>query len=435
MKQRLLNILFWSVISAAFIGPGTVTTAASSGAGFGYTLIWALIFSASACFVLQEASARITAVSGLNLGEAMQKEYQHTRLGKTIIWLTLLAILSGCIAFETGNILGAVAGITLIHDSISVPAVVLSIGAISAFLLWKGTIRQIAATLGVIVAVMGFCFAVTALLIPHDLFSMAKTGLVPSIPPGAELLVLGLIGTTVVPYNIFLGSGLKHAQSPSEMKLSMGIAIGLGGLISIAILLTGTAITGEFTFEALASALTDQLGGWALWLLGVGLFGAGLSSTLTAALAASITVKSLLVQPHNKHFWAETGIRFRFVWMFVLAIGLTFGMLQVQPVPAIILAQALNGIILPIVAVILFLLLNNDNILPKPHQNGRLYNILTAVVVYLTMLIGLTNVTRALSRMLDMDLLNQRGVLLLSIVLFLLVMIPIGKKLFQKNVT
>jgi len=51
------------------------------------------------------------------------------------------------------------------------------------------------------------------------------------------------------------------------------------------------------------------------------------------------------------------------------------------------------------------------------------------------MLIGLTNVTRALSRMLDMDLLNQRGVLLLSIVLFLLVMIPIGKKLFQKNVT
>lgn len=432
MKQRLLNILFWSVISAAFIGPGTVTTAASSGAGFGYTLIWTLIFSAAACYVLQEASARITAVTGMNLGEAMQQEYQNTAAGKWIIWLTLLAILSGCVAFETGNILGAVAGITLIHDEIPVPAVVIGTGLISAMLLWKGTIKQIAATLGVIVAIMGFCFAITAILIPHDLFSMANTGLIPTIPAGAEILVLGLIGTTVVPYNIFLGSGLKHAQNPSEMKLSMGIAIGLGGLISIAILLTGTAIVGEFTFEALADALTNRLGGWALWLLGIGLFGAGLSSTLTAALAASITAKSLLVKPDQKHFWAETGVRFRLVWMFVLLTGLTFGLLQVQPVPAIILAQALNGIILPIVAVILFLLLNNNNVLPRSHQNGTVYNIITALVVYLTILIGITNITRALSRITEIDLLNQHGVFLLSTVLFVIIMIPVGKKLFQK---
>ncbi len=435
MKQRLINILFWSVISAAFIGPGTVTTAASSGAGFEYALIWTLLFSAVACYVLQEASARITAVSGMNLGEAMQQEYGHTRAGKWIIWLTLIAILSGCIAFETGNILGAVAGVTLIHSSISVPAVVVTIGVISAALLWKGTIKQIAATLGIIVAVMGFCFVITALLIPHDLYAIAGTGFVPTIPQGAELLVLGLIGTTVVPYNIFLGSGLKHTQSPREMKLSLGIAIFLGGFISIAILLTGTAISGEFTFEALSEALAGQLGGWAPWLLGIGLFGAGLSSTLTAALAASITAKSLLVQPDTKHFWSENSLRFRIVWITVLLIGLTFGMLQVQPVPAIILAQALNGIILPIVAIILFILLNNDNVLPAGHQNGKMYNTLTAIVVYLTLLIGLTNVNRALSRITDIELLNQRGVFLISIVLFVVIMIPLYKKIIGQTVT
>lgn len=429
MKQRFRNILFWSVISAAFIGPGTVTTAASSGAGFGYSLIWTLFFSAIACYVLQEASARITATTGMNLGEAMQQEYGKTRSGKWIIWLALIAILSGCIAFETGNILGAVAGVTLIHDSISVPLVVASIGIISAALLWKGTVKQIATTLGLIVAIMGFCFIITALLIPHDLYSILGSGLVPDIPAGAEFLVLGLIGTTVVPYNIFLGSGLKHAQTPREMKISLGIAIFLGAFISIAILLTGTAITGDFTFEALANALADQLGGWAPWLLGIGLFGAGLSSTLTAALAASITAKSLLVQPDTKDFWGEHSLRFRLVWGTVLIIGLIFGMLQVQPVPAIILAQALNGIILPIVAIVLFILLNNDNVLPAKHQNGKVYNTLTAVVVYLTFLIGLTNINRALSRITEIELLSQNGVFLLSVVLFAIIMIPLSKKL------
>jgi len=118
VKQRLINILFWSVIAAAFIGPGTVTTAASAGAGFGYALIWTLIFSVAACYVLQEASARITAVSGINLGQAMRQEYSSTIPGKAITWLALIAIVTGCAAFEAGNILGAVAGIGIITDAI-----------------------------------------------------------------------------------------------------------------------------------------------------------------------------------------------------------------------------------------------------------------------------------------------------------------------------
>ena len=53
--RRLAAILFWSIIAAAFIGPGTVTTAASAGAAFELRLLWALVFSTVACLVLQEA--------------------------------------------------------------------------------------------------------------------------------------------------------------------------------------------------------------------------------------------------------------------------------------------------------------------------------------------------------------------------------------------
>ena len=54
---------------------------------------------------------------------------------------------------------------------------------------------------------MGICFLITALMIPHNLSISVSDGFTPTIPPGAEILVLGLIGTTVVPYNIFLDRG------------------------------------------------------------------------------------------------------------------------------------------------------------------------------------------------------------------------------------
>lgn len=368
----------------------------------------------------------------MNLGQAMKQEYGHTALGKSLIILTLIAIISGCAAFEAGNILGAVAGISLIFQQIPGQAVVLAIGIIAGILLWNGSIGQIATLLGFIVAFMGICFVVTAMMLPHSIGSIFSGAFTPGIPAGAEILVLGLIGTTVVPYNIFLGSGLKHAQTPSEMKTGLLIAIGLGGFISITILLTGTAIAGDFSFEALAAALNDQLGPAGAWLLGIGLFGAGLSSTLTAALAAAITAKSLLAKTTDSEKWVENGVRFRSVWIGVLAIGLLFGLLQLQPVPIIILAQALNGVILPIIAVVLFLLMNNSRVLPIQYQNGPVYNLLTALVVYLTLLIGLTNLFRALSRVLEFDLLDQTTILVVSFVIFMVLTIPIGKTFSEK---
>jgi len=89
IKKRILNILFWSVISAAFIGPGTVTTAASSGASYGTALLWALLFSTLACLLLQEAASRISIVTGKNLGQSIS-DYFENRSSKTMVLLLVL---------------------------------------------------------------------------------------------------------------------------------------------------------------------------------------------------------------------------------------------------------------------------------------------------------------------------------------------------------
>lgn len=396
MKQRLLNILFWSVISAAFIGPGTITTAASAGASFGYTLLWALLFSTVACIVLQEASSRLTTVSGLNLGQAIRAYLFHKFWGRIAAYLALTAIILGCVAYEAGNILGAVAGASLIWD---IPShwLTLTIGVLAFVLFWAGSVHLIARVMGLVVAFMGVCFLTTAFIIQPSLSDLFTGALVPRFPPESGMLILALIGTTVVPYNIFLGSGIVSDQSLSEMRWSLGIAIVLGGIISMAVLVVGASITSTFTFEALARELARSLGGWAATFLGLGLFAAGFSSAVTAPLAAAITAQSVLQHRVDPQKWNEESRNYRMVWGGVLLTGLIFGAINIRPIPAIILAQALNGIILPLVAIFLLLMMNNRQLLNRETVNSTLLNIMMGLVVFITVIIGTTNVFRALT--------------------------------------
>lgn len=424
MKKRLLHILFWAVISAAFIGPGTITTAAAAGAEFGYQIVWALVFSTLACIVLQEASARLTLAGGLNLGEALKKYLSESPFGKAMLWTIIIAVILGCAAYEAGNILGAVSGITLLWN---IPAywIILAIGLIVFALFWKGTVEMVAKMMGFIVAFMGICFLVTAAMMEPDFGSLLQGMVIPAFPTGSSMLILALIGTTVVPYNLFLGSGIASGQNLKEMRLSLSIAIGLGGLISIAVLIVGTAIAGSFTFEGLAQALSEELGGWASVFLGLGLFAAGLSSSITAPLAAAVTARSVGNQKDNmSKKWEESGINFRAVWISVLAVGLGFGISQVQPVPAIILAQALNGIILPAVAVGLLILVNNRQLM-RDAINSTLVNTIMSLVVFITIIIGVRNVARAISGALPVDVVEESYILTAAVSISILISWPV----------
>jgi len=88
------------------------------------------------------------------------------------------------------------------------------------------------------------------------------------------------------------------------------------------------------------------------------------------------------------------------------------------------MAQALNGFILPVIAILLFFLMNKPGLLPKQHQNGPLLNLLTGTVVYVTVLIGLTNIGRAAARAFGWPFENQ-VILIGSILVFAILLIPI----------
>ena len=411
IKHRILNILFWSIVSAAFIGPGTVTTATKAGFVFHFDLMWAMVFSTFACLLLQEASARITILSGMNLGEAIAKQFENKKSKTLVLLLVIGAIVLGSAAYEAGNILGSVEGIHFVFKSVPKEYFVLGIGIFAFIALSLRSMRVIAQFLGAIVFLMGIAFLTTAIFLKPSIPDILQGSFIPTIPDtsGAGILILGIIGTTVVPYDLFLGSGLANkAQSIKDARIGLSVAIILGGIISLSIMTVGAQITEGMSPEAIANFefsydrikevfyLNTIIGDKAVYIFGFGMFAAGLTSAITAPLAAAMTANSILKIKKNKI--KRKVLFFKLISTGVLLVGLIFGFLQVKPIPAIIVAQALNGLILPFISIFIIFVINNPKLMGKETVNGSFSNVLMGIVVWVTTLIGFINVIKAITK-------------------------------------
>jgi len=390
--RRLLDMLFWSVIAAAFIGPGTVTTAARAGSDFGLALAWALLFSTVACLVLQEASARLTVLTGSELGEAIRGRLAPSRRTRWVPGLLAGGVVMGCAAYEAGNLLGGVAGLRLALDAPQAPLTALC-ATLAAALLATGSTRLIARSLGLLVAVMGVAFLLTAVRLGPDAGALVAGLVAPRVPAGSTLLVLGLVGTTVVPYNLFLGSALARGRRLGEMRWGLAVAVGGGGVISLGILVVGTALGGGLEFERLAAVLASRLGHGAGLSLAVGLFAAGFTSAITAPWAAALTARALL-GGGGRH-WSDSSWRFRAVWSGVLAFGALCGAAGLRPIPVILLAQGFNGLLLPLIAVFLWTTMNDRALLGNDGVNTRTQNLVMGAVVLACAALGLRGLVAA----------------------------------------
>lgn len=420
---RPLSFLFWSVIPAAFIGPGTVTTCALAGARFGTALLWALAFSTVATFVLQEAATRATLASGRTLGAALRLRFHGPLSGPAVLALVLGAIVLGCAAYQAGNVLGAVEGLRLLLPGLPRAAATLGVGAAAALLLATGRTTTVARVLAATVACMGVAFVVTAALLRPSPGALLRGLLLPFLPDGAGVVVLGLVGTTVVPYNLFLGSALSRGRELAEARFGIASAVITGGIISMGILVAGTAVGGEFEFGAVAAQLSSRLGSWAGPLFGMGLFAAGFSSAITAPFAAALTVRSLAGDDAER--WGPRGGRFRAVWGGVLLFGVACGLSGVMPIPAILLAQAFNGLLLPLVAAFLFFIVNDRGLVGDRGLNGAAGNAIMAPVVMITLALGAWSVLRAGAAALGAGATEDGRLAIAAIVLALAAGIPV----------
>ncbi|RLD19215.1 MAG: divalent metal cation transporter [Bacteroidetes bacterium] len=402
MLKRLKNIGPGAMVAAAFIGPGTVTTATIAGASYGYTLLWAILFSIIATYLLQEMSARLGVIGKMGVGEAIRNKISNPIFKLFAFALVVGAILIGNAAYEAGNITGAVLGFENYFDASSYPVnpLVIFLGVVAFALLFSGRYKLIERSLVIMVSVMGAVFILSAIMLKPNILSIVKGCFTPELPRGALIMVVGLIGTTVVPYNLFLhASSVKQRWSgPEDLKLSRWdtlISVGLGGLITMAILITAAvAFEGQDKVVSGASDLAEQLspllGSWSTLFIAFGFLAAGLSSAVTAPLAAGFATSELMGWKGGLK-----GRNFRMTWMGVLLAGMIFSSLGIRPTEVILFAQVANGLLLPVIAAFLLWIMNDRNIMGS-YVNGRLTNILGVLVILVTLGLGLKGILSAM---------------------------------------
>ncbi len=377
------------LIAAAFIGPGTVTLCTIAGASFGYSLIWAIILSTFSTIVLQEMSLRIGLITRMNLAEVIRTSIKSVLLNRLIILLIISSILIGNAAYEAGNITGASLGISAIFNNQSFNYFPLLIGIIAFIILYQGDYKIIEGSLISLVIIMSLSFFITAVITKPDITNLLNGIFKPKINSDNLIIILGLIGTTVVPYNIFLHSSLVSEKWNSINKLKVArlesfISILLGGIVSLSIIITAASVSNQNITGVidLAIGLEPLYGKFAIYFLGLGLFASGITSSITAPLAAAYVAKSCFG-------WNDSlkSRRFRLVWFLILFIGVLISMININPIEIIKFAQFSNSLLLPIIAIILLWLINNKNIISSEY-NYRYQNALGVFIVIISIILG-----------------------------------------------
>ncbi|MGB1273552.1 MAG: Nramp family divalent metal transporter [Luminiphilus sp.] len=387
-----------AMVAAAFIGPGTVTTATLAGGNFGFTLLWAVAFSVIATLVLQEMTCRLGVVGQLGLGDAIVQKTQSRGLYIPAAALVICAIFIGNAAYEAGNITGAAVGLpTFSVMDINLWGVF--IGAVAFLLLASGKFRLIEHVLVGLVVCMALVFVGTAVVVAPPFLEILKGLITPTLPENGILVIIGLIGTTVVPYNLFLHAATlkRHAADGvtlAEARRDITISVLGGGLITLCIVITAAAaLHGSgapvVSLNDLAPTLQPLLGDSSSTFLAIGFLAAGLSSAITAPLAAAYAVTEIVqLRPELKNRV------FRWTWQSVIIAGVLFASLSLKPLQLILLAQIANGALLPVIA--LFILwVSNDKTLLREHSNNRIQNLLGCAVVGITLVLGLRSILLA----------------------------------------
>ena len=349
-----------------------------------------------ATIVLQEMAARLGIISQKGLSEVIREEIKIPFLKHFVTLLILAAIVVGNAAYEAGNISGGILGLETVFGNsilefgtISINLMSLLIGIIAFILLYIGNYKFLEKALVALVLTMSVSFLITAIVTKPNVIEILKGLFIPKFPEKSLLTVIGLIGTTVVPYNLFLHASLvkERWNKTEDLKLARKdtiISIILGGMVSMAIIVSAAAIPfGEIKNAAdLAKGLAPLYGEFAKYFLALGLFAAGITSAITAPLAAAYVVKGCLGWKGGMK-----SKRFRFVWIFILFLGVLFSSIGIKPIEIIKFAQVANGILLPIIAGILLWIMNKKSVLGN-FINSKTQNILGFVILAITIFLG-----------------------------------------------
>jgi len=382
------------MVAAAFVGPGTVTTASVAGASSGVSLLWAVAISVLATIVLQELSIRSALSTNQDLAPLI-RQFGHDRgWGVPIALLILCSVGLGNAAYQSGNLAGAAMGLSGATPVRFIHAVLVT-GSFAAGLILVDRYRLLERAMLILVGLMTCLLTGLAVACLPELIT-AHRQVVSNVHAFDATVVLALIGTTVVPYNLFLHatavrhrwSGIALADALRQARIESAGAIIVGGVVTAAIMIVATVvIAGDNSrpaLEALQVGIDQRFPNIGRWAMGAGLFAAGLTSAIAAPVAAGWAVCGVMGWNTSSGSKAFKGVA-----LMVLAVGMLFAIFAARPVALIVLAQATNAVLLPLVALVLLAIVNSP-LIPHDYRNGWPQNLIVTGVIGVVLLLAAT---------------------------------------------
>ena len=306
--KKLLSFLGPAyLVSVGYMDPGNWATDIAGGSKYGYTLIWVLLMSNLMALLLQGLAARLGIVRGRDLAQANRETYP--RAINFILYILAEVAIAAC---DLAEVLGMALGIQLLTGLPLVWGVGFTV--LDTFLLLylqKLGMRKMEAFIIALVAIIFIAFFIQIYIAEPSVVNIVK-GMVPSIPDKFALpIIIGIIGATVMPHNLYLHSALVQSRKINRTdegikeaikfnRIDTTIALNLAFFVNAGILILAGAIfynSGNSEVATIKEAhklLPSFLGNAAPILFAIALIAAGQSSTITGTLAGQIIMEGYL---------------------------------------------------------------------------------------------------------------------------------------------
>jgi len=391
----------------AVVGPGVITsnvdndaggisTYSVAGAHYGYALLWSLIPMTILLYVSEEMCARMGVVTGKGLSDLIREEFGF----RTTFFLMVIGFV-----VDLGNVAAEFAGVAAsmqifgVNKYIAVPIAALAVW----ILVQRGTYRQVE---GIFLVLCTFylSYFFSAVLAHPNWTEAVKATIVPHISFQTEYLLMltGLVGTTVAPWQFFyLQAGFVEKKVGRKQYAQARLDVLVGSVSCMAIVFFIIVCCGATLYVSghrnivdaaeAAQALEPLAGKWAAYLFAFGLLNASLfAASILPLSTAHVVCEGLGFEAGLDHKFRDAPV---FYWLYTTLVVIGGAIILIPGAPLLkilILSQVANGVWLPIVLIFMILLSNRADLMGEK-VNGPLFNavawVSSAIMIVLTLIL------------------------------------------------
>ena len=356
-------------VTVGFIDPGNWVTNVAAGSQFGYSLLWVVTLSTVILIVVQHNAAHLGIVTGLCLSEAASTYFRP--------WLRFIMLGSAmvaCVATALAELLGAAIGLNMLTGLPLIVGAVLAAG-FSAWMLFSKNYQRLEKWIMGFVSVIGLAFVFEIWLADVSWVQTFTGWVKPTFPVGALPVIMGVLGAVVMPHNIFLHSEVIqsrqwHAQGDDVIRKQLKYefmdtltGMGAGWAINSAMIIMAAAVfykNGVVVNELPQVTMTLEpiFGKASAVVFALGLLFAGLSSSVTAAMAGGSIFAGIFIEPFDiSDPHSRTGL------VITLVGALAAIMLLPDPFKGILWSQIALSLQLPLTIIPLILLTSSKRVM------------------------------------------------------------------------